>query len=60
MENYRFVKIDGNTIPGENVASVDPPSQFVPYWTILLKDGTRFRTTHPVTVRDEIEQDDQE
>ncbi len=50
---YRLVKIENETIPGENVKTVFTPDQDNPYWYIELKDGTRFKTTHPITVIEE-------
>lgn len=50
---YRLVRIENETIPGEDVKRVLTPDLESPYWYIELKDGTRFKTTHPITVIEE-------
>jgi len=50
---YRLVKIENETIPGADVKRVFSPDADGAYWYVELQDGTRIRTTHPITVIEE-------
>lgn len=50
---YKLVRIDNETIPGGDVKTVFAPGTDIPFWYIELRDGTVFKTTHPVTVIEE-------
>lgn len=60
MPVYKLVRVDQETIPGADVAFVLSPDPGYPFWVIKLNNGIEFKTTHPVTVIEDIEKEPKE
>lgn len=50
---YKLVRVNLETIPGDDVDVVLAPDAGYPFWVIKLKSGISFKTSHPVTVIEE-------
>lgn len=51
---YKLVKVDQETIAGEEIERVETPCGPGDSWIIYTTNGLRIMTTHPVTIIEEV------